>query len=133
MSNLKKVEASDDGDDGGGGGGGRGGLLDAIKGGIKLKKAGDREEKVTAVAKEESKKPLSMMEEMKLRMQRRNSAISGRDSKDAQKKDAQMIKEAQRLTAPPKPSAQRDDSDSDSDKRAPANSRSAAAVPTIAG
>ena len=39
----------------------------------------------------EEKKPLSMMEEMKLRMQRRNSAISGKDSKEQTKKDSAFV------------------------------------------
>jgi hypothetical protein len=78
---------------------GRGGMLDAIKGGVKLKKVTEEEvaaDKVTAVAKDKGgdKKPMSMMDEMRLRMQRRNSAITGKDSKEAVKRDSMFVQAA---------------------------------------
>lgn len=72
-------------------------LLDSIKG-MSVSKLRSKEEATVAAAKvqkkEESKKPVSMMDEMRLRMQRRNQAISGKKDLVQQENDASLVKAA---------------------------------------
>lgn len=82
------------------------GLLDAIKG-MNVNKLRSKEEAQVKAAKvqvkEEVKKPLSMMDEMRARMQRRNSAISGKQGRRESIRDGELVKAAQQATsnAPP--------------------------------
>lgn len=74
------------------------GLLDAIKS-MDVSKLRSKEEAQVKAAKvhvkEEVKKPLSMMDEMRARMQRRNSAISGKQGRRESIRDGELIKAAQ--------------------------------------
>ncbi|CAM9933333.1 unnamed protein product, partial [Ectocarpus fasciculatus] len=80
-----------------GSGGRRMSLMDSIKG-MGVSKLRSKEEASMAAAKvqkkEESKKPVSMMEEMRLRMQRRNQAISGKKDLVQQENDSSLVKAA---------------------------------------
>jgi len=112
-------EAADAGVGGGGGGmpaassaqdGGRSSLLDAIKG-MSIDKLRKREEDNVAAAKQQREDsgapapagggkggkpaPVSMMDEMKERMRRRNSALTGKLDKEKQKRDSEIV-QAQR-------------------------------------
>lgn len=86
------------------------GLLDAIKG-MNVNKLRSKEEANVKAAKvqvkEEVKKPLSMMDEMRARMQRRNSAISGKQGRRESMRDGELVKAAQQATSglPPKPTS----------------------------
>lgn len=86
------------------------GLLDAIKG-MNVNKLRSKEEANVKAAKvqvkEEVKKPLSMMDEMRARMQRRNSAISGKQGRRESIRDGELVKAAQQATSglPPKPTS----------------------------
>ncbi len=92
---AKREEESDDDDDESPQGGSRGGLLDAIKGMSvnKLRKATEREVK-TKKAEVASNKPMSMMDDLQARMQRRNSALSGKDSKQAIRRESLAVESA---------------------------------------
>jgi hypothetical protein len=101
--------ADDDNDDGeaapvpSGGGGGYVNPLDAIKGMSVSKLRKVAESDVAAMKKEkqehEQAKPKSMMEEMRAKMQRRNSAISGKDQKSAGRRESLVIQQAQSAAA----------------------------------
>jgi hypothetical protein len=88
----------DDNEDNGPSSGGAPSFLDAIKG-MSVAKLKSKEEAKVADAKikrEEVKaKPISMMDEMRLRMQRRNSAISGKDDKESKRRDSLIVQAAQ--------------------------------------
>jgi len=79
-------EGEDESDDDGGAGGGLGGLLGAINSGnFKLKKKAEQKQ----IAEKEapvSDEPLSLMEEMRKKMNRRASAISGKKDKSDQRR-----------------------------------------------
>ena len=97
-------EESDDDDEGGGGGNA---LLMAIQGMSvnKLRKRTENEVKTKKV--EVSSKPMSMMEQMKQRMERRNSAITGKESKKAVRRESQAVQmaAARAEVVPPPPSS----------------------------
>lgn len=102
----EEVEDDDDDDDdedagAAGEGGGMSSLLAAIKG-MNVNKLRKREEANVAAAKkqrEEVSKPISMMEEMRLRMQRRNDAISGKKDKEDQRRDSLIVQNARQSMA----------------------------------
>ncbi len=102
----EEVEDDDDDDDdedagAAGDGGGMSSLLAAIKG-MNVNKLRKREEANVAAAKkqrEEVSKPISMMEEMRLRMQRRNDAISGKKDKEDQRRDSLIVQNARQSMA----------------------------------
>ena len=85
-----------------GGGGGMSSLLAAIKG-MNVNKLRKREEANVAAAKKQREevvsKPISMMEEMRLRMQRRNDAISGKKDKEDQRRDSLIVQNARQSMA----------------------------------
>jgi hypothetical protein len=101
-------DGGDDDDDGNdGSGGGRNALLDAIRGmGVnKLRNTAETKVAAAKVQREESaSKPMNMMDEMRLRMQRRNSAISGKADKEQIRRDSAFVQAAAEK-APQPPSA----------------------------
>lgn len=84
--------------------------LDAIKGMSvnNLRKVAESDVQAMRKEKEEHEaaKPKSMMDEMKARMMRRNSAISGRDQKAADRKESMIIQQAQAAASMPSANAQ---------------------------
>lgn len=109
-------------------------LLDSIKG-MSVSKLRSKEEAQVAAAKvqrqEEASKPVSMMDEMRLRMQRRNSAISGKNARQQAKSDSLLFRPPPPM-APisegdgKRPSVTRvfDQADSDSDRLSDVSSES---------
>jgi hypothetical protein len=100
---VEDDDDDDDDDDAGaaGDGGGMSSLLAAIKG-MNVNKLRKREEANVAAAKkqrEEVSKPISMMEEMRLRMQRRNDAISGKKDKEDQRRDSLIVQNVRQSMA----------------------------------
>lgn len=79
--------------------------LDAIKGMSvnNLRKVAESDVQAMRKEKEEHEaaKPKSMMDEMAARMRRRNSAISGKDQKDATRKESTIIQQAQAAASMP--------------------------------
>ena len=99
-------EDDDGGGDGDGEGGGRNALLDAIRGmGVnKLRNTAETRVAAAKVQREEaSAKPMNMMDEMRLRMQRRNSAISGKTDKEQLRRDSLVVQAAIEKAPTPAP------------------------------
>ncbi len=106
---------------------------------MNVSKLRGKEEAEVAAAKvakvEVAAKPMSMMDEMRNRMARRNNAISGRKDKASTAADSLLVKQAQEdIPAPPPrraalPTAADSDSDDDRPKAKTAAPRAPAVVP----
>ena len=76
----------------------RASFLDDIKG-MSVNRLRSKEEANVAAAKvkkeEVAKKPVSMSDELRLRMQRRNNALAGRDDKEKRRNDSIIVQQAQ--------------------------------------